>query len=1665
MDFEGGFQEPKASRRDLEDAEVLTKSLEIDLNEAQKTGADLTEARQLLEEAKVHLTNQNVKDVRITVKKAKTAIADAKRYHRAELLIQHALPEVNSVIKMGADPSQAQANIDKAREALQGRMYGDVSELVRTAKREAKEAKRYHRAKLAIENCRPEIAAAKASGADVTEAEAYIAEAEIELNKKDYGVVAQLVKKAKSASKKLQKFQMVKELIDEVKPEIEHIKRFGVRTEDMEQLVLEAETALKVRQYAEVRSLVRKIKRRTKRAMERKGGDVLLATIKHMIHKTETQDLDASDIKYLLDRAEKALEETNHVEIEQVISEITTVAKRLNIPVGHLASDLFSRAKLVDLEKIDMVFSEAERKISAEMARARMVAMRDLMTSAKELGIAGEDFMELLRKAEDAFAAKDFDVIEEYKEAFEEKLEEAKLKHRTEVLSLRFVNAMGLVSQFKELGIDMEKAEELMSKAEKELRSQNFDSAEQSVAEAEALAKEMRRKHSTHMELASVKDVVTEAQSMGAEVEEANVLLSQAEAEMEAGNLEPAMDLITEARTLISGTVEVFIQDKFPKFRVQLPEGGMEADAWNKCIIEIANIGDIIAKNIDLDIRGNVEVKGLERIDRLKVGEKRLLEVGLKPKEVGQIDMEVLLAYQRAFDDTIYQLNVAKRIIADMTGSYVVEDAFLIHNNGVLITKVSRKLEEDIDEDIFGGMLTAVQEFIKDSFRQRDAAGIRRLDFGTHKLLIERSQHVFLTTILAGGEPRYLPLYMLEVLKEVESKYAHVLENWRGSFLELEGVDEIVQKLLDVTEEKGTEVEGFEEGVVSSTIKLIEDAQEAGAQVGSPEVFIEKLIGTMESDGFGAAWKYLEGISQEVETEKSAEAALEKIDAMKELMKAAGDMGLDDTEFRTILQDAQNAFDARNFGEIERQREALESKFDEARIARIVRTIADRIKQVMAVVSEFRGIGITVDKPEELLRLAEQELDAKDFDSATRDVDNAEKLTKVLRQKHEIQIQLDTVKKMLSEAQSLGVDVQEANNMVAQAESEITAENMNNALKMIKKARKLASDIARDFIEGKFPKLMVKLPEKGLEADTWNKCELGVSNIGDIVAKNIDIDLRGEVEVKGLERIPRLDPDEEKKMEIGVKPKVSGELSVDVIIGYQRAFDETVYQLDVPRKLIAETSGTFFIEEVFLIHNSGLLVAQASRKLEEDLDTDIFSGMLTAIQEFVRDSFKGAHETGLKRMDFGPNKVVIEHGTITYLTAILIGGEPRFLPLYMLEILREVEEKYGSVLADWDGTYSQLGGIEDIIAKLMLVTEEKGADVEGFEEATVVSTMKLIEEAKQAGVEMAGPEAFAREIIAMMEEHGFNMAWEYLEKMGQEAQTGATELRTRLKDMEDLKSAFMGEMDDHMIKDIGDSLEDYLAITDKVIDVVLQAREEQEIKPSMPIKKVAVKSQKEPVRDALEKLRAPFLSKVNAKELDIVAPGTEWDGLKLELTPERDIIHKAYKQQASKVEGLLRYQSPWKIKNSIEKTGEYTLGVEGYPVKITSEMLKFKISIPENIVEKEFDSGVIYIDKEMTEEIKAESLAEELITHIIGLRRECSINDEDYIETQIFVDDKLAEQLESWKQHIASKTHSYMVEFPFDNIFEEGVSGYYAVQREIDGQTAWIGIVVVELEE
>ncbi len=124
--------------------------------------------------------------------------------------------------------------------------------------------------------------------------------------------------------------------------------------------------------------------------------------------------------------------------------------------------------------------------------------------------------------------------------------------------------------------------------------------------------------------------------------------------------------------------------------------------------------------------------------------------------------------------------------------------------------------------------------------------------------------------------------------------------------------------------------------------------------------------------------------------------------------------------------------------------------------------------------------------------------------------------------------------------------------------------------------------------------------------------------------------------------------------------------------------------------------------EIFAINAAGLLMGESSMITGGDLDADIFAGMLSAVQGFVKDSFdtSGQQSTGLGRLEYGDMKILIEHGDHLFLTGIFKGEEHPDMKSALRNTLQCIEEDNHDILADWSGSTSNLGSLQAIIDEL-----------------------------------------------------------------------------------------------------------------------------------------------------------------------------------------------------------------------------------------------------------------------------------------------------------------------------------------------------------------------------
>ncbi len=122
------------------------------------------------------------------------------------------------------------------------------------------------------------------------------------------------------------------------------------------------------------------------------------------------------------------------------------------------------------------------------------------------------------------------------------------------------------------------------------------------------------------------------------------------------------------------------------------------------------------------------------------------------------------------------------------------------------------------------------------------------------------------------------------------------------------------------------------------------------------------------------------------------------------------------------------------------------------------------------------------------------------------------------------------------------------------------------------------------------------------------------------------------------------------------------------------------------------------VEQVFLIHRpSGLLLQHLTASGTDAEDADMVSGMLTAIRDFVQDSFHVAEDEGLQTLKVGDLSVWIEQGPHALLAVVVRGTAPASLRTTLQQALEAVHAQYSDLLEPFDGNAARFEGARPLL--------------------------------------------------------------------------------------------------------------------------------------------------------------------------------------------------------------------------------------------------------------------------------------------------------------------------------------------------------------------------------
>ena len=110
------------------------------------------------------------------------------------------------------------------------------------------------------------------------------------------------------------------------------------------------------------------------------------------------------------------------------------------------------------------------------------------------------------------------------------------------------------------------------------------------------------------------------------------------------------------------------------------------------------------------------------------------------------------------------------------------------------------------------------------------------------------------------------------------------------------------------------------------------------------------------------------------------------------------------------------------------------------------------------------------------------------------------------------------------------------------------------------------------------------------------------------------------------------------------------------------------------------------VDQVFLIHRkTGLLLHHVSAEAGAFQEADLVSGMLTAIQDFIRDSFNMESDQTLDTIQIGDVTVWIEQGPAAILACAIRGNAPEDLRIVFRNALENIHLEKGDAMDAFEG--------------------------------------------------------------------------------------------------------------------------------------------------------------------------------------------------------------------------------------------------------------------------------------------------------------------------------------------------------------------------------------------
>jgi isoleucyl-tRNA synthetase len=247
---------------------------------------------------------------------------------------------------------------------------------------------------------------------------------------------------------------------------------------------------------------------------------------------------------------------------------------------------------------------------------------------------------------------------------------------------------------------------------------------------------------------------------------------------------------------------------------------------------------------------------------------------------------------------------------------------------------------------------------------------------------------------------------------------------------------------------------------------------------------------------------------------------------------------------------------------------------------------------------------------------------------------------------------------------------------------------------------------------------------------------------------------------------------------------------------------------------------------------------------------------------------------------------------------------------------------------------------------------------------------------------------------------------------------------------------------------IDEALEEKMEILMKLASLGLAARNKAGIKVRQPLEKMLVSIPQKKLKDELKSMFYVVEEEINVKSIDF-AP-EELSFTVQSAKPNFQLLGPKFGKDAGKIAERIKRLSDEEL-NNLQKDGKISLKFEDRHVEINADEVQIEeMEKPGFTVESENEYQVA-LSIELTEALKDEGFARELVNKIQNMRKAAGFEVMDRIKIDIQSTDRLYQALDTFEEYIKKETLAGV-------ITRSGEVGKFSQEQDINGEKAKISV-------